>query len=101
MPAVALLTLLTLSACAPALVSSWKAPDAAAFRLRGDKVAAVVMATDETTRRAGEDAEISSDPVTYSGPIYGGFWGGYYGHGWVTRGDQVSCQVVRFVRTRS
>ena len=28
------------------------------------------------------DKEITSDPVTYSGPLYGGFWGGYFGHGW-------------------
>ena len=47
---------LFLSACSPALVSSWKAPDATPFPLRGEKVVAVVMATDETTRRAGEDA---------------------------------------------
>ncbi|MET0985540.1 MAG: hypothetical protein ABW034_09050, partial [Steroidobacteraceae bacterium] len=26
--------------------------------------------------------EVSSTPVTYSGPMYGGFWGGYFGHGW-------------------
>lgn len=50
-PAVGFLTMLTLSACAPALLSSWKAPDAAPFRLTGDKVAAVVMATDETSLR--------------------------------------------------
>jgi hypothetical protein len=45
-----------LSGCATGLVSSWKAPDAEPFRLRGEKVAAVVMASDQTTRRAGEDA---------------------------------------------
>jgi hypothetical protein len=45
-----------LSGCATGLVSSWKAPDAEPFQLRGEKVAAVVMASDQTTRRAGEDA---------------------------------------------
>ena len=45
-----------LSGCATGLVSSWKAPDAERFQLRGEKVAAVVMASDQTTRRAGEDA---------------------------------------------
>ena len=158
MPAVGFLTMLTLSACAPALLSSWKAPDATPFRLTGDKVAAVVMATDETTRRAGEDAlarqlslrgaegipmytlfpdadpddepaaraaaeqagvvgivvmrpvrvdkEISSDPVTYSGPIHAGFWGGYYGHGWgspwgpgVVSGGQIRTDTIVTVET--
>jgi hypothetical protein len=158
MAAIGLLTTLTLSACAPALVSSWKAPDAAPFRLVGDKVAAVVMATDETTRRAGEDAlarqlslrgaegipmytllpeaepddeakaraaaeqagvvgvvvmrpvrvdkEISSNPVTYSGPIHGGFWGGYYGHGWgnpwgpgVVSGGEIRTDTIVTVET--
>ena len=158
MPAVGLLTMLTLSACAPALVSSWKARDAAPFGLRGDKVAAVVMTTDETTRRTGEDAlarqlslrgaegipmytllpdadpddeaaaraaaeqagvvgivvmrpvrvdkEISSDPVTYSGPMYGGFWGGYYGHGWgypwgpgVVSGGEIRTDTIVTVET--
>ena len=47
---------LALSACSPELVSSWKAPDAQPFQLTGEKVAGVVMATEETTRRAGEDA---------------------------------------------
>jgi hypothetical protein len=45
-----------LSGCATGLVSSWKAPDAEPFQLRGEKVAAVVMASDQTTRRAGEHA---------------------------------------------
>jgi hypothetical protein len=157
MAAIGLLTTLTLSACAPALVSSWKAPDAAPFRLVGDKVAAVVMATDETTRRAGEDAlarqlslrgaegipmytllpeaepaeeakaraaaeqagvagivvmrpvrvdkEISSNPVTYSGPIHSGFWGGYYGHGWgnpwggVVSGGEIRTDTIVTVET--
>lgn len=51
-----LLTLLAVPACTPALVSSWTAPDATPFRLRGEKVAAVVMVTHETTRHAAEDA---------------------------------------------
>ena len=45
-----------LSGCATGVVSSWKAPDAEPFRLRGEKVAAVVMASDQTIRLAGEDA---------------------------------------------
>ena len=47
---------LALSGCATGLVSSWKAPDAEPFELRGEKVAAVVMASDQSIRRAGEDA---------------------------------------------
>ena len=45
-----------LSGCAAGLVSSWKAPDAEPFRIRGEKVAAVVMANDHTIRLAGEEA---------------------------------------------
>lgn len=45
-----------LSGCAAGLGSSWKAPDAEPFRLRGEKVAAVVMVSDQTIRLAGEDA---------------------------------------------
>jgi len=46
-----------LSGCATGgLVSSWKAPDAEPFLLRGEKVAAVVMVSYQTTHRAGEDA---------------------------------------------
>jgi hypothetical protein len=122
-----------LSGCATGLLSSWKAPDAELFQLRGEKVAAVVMTSDQTIRRAGEDAlarelsargvhgipmytliadahpdeakarvaaeqagivgvvvlrpvsidkELSSTPATFSGPMYGGFWGGYAGLGW-------------------
>ena len=52
-----LVALVTLSGCATqALVSSWKAPDASPFQLKGEKVAAIVMTTDLPTRRAGEDA---------------------------------------------
>lgn len=47
---------LTLSACASAgFVSSWTAPDAQPLELRGTKVAAVVMMSDEAPRRAAED----------------------------------------------
>jgi hypothetical protein len=53
---IGLCAVLGLSGCATGLVSSWKAPDAEPFRMRGEKVAAVVMASDQSTRRAGEDA---------------------------------------------
>jgi len=47
---------LSLSACASAgFVSSWKAPDAQPLELRGTKVAAIVMMSDEAPRRAAED----------------------------------------------
>jgi len=54
---IGLCAVIGLSGCATdtGLVSSWKAPDAAPFLLRGEKVAAVVMASDPTTRLAGED----------------------------------------------
>jgi hypothetical protein len=47
-----------LSACSSpgGLTSSWKAPDAEPLRLKGAKVAAVVMVQDEALRRRGEDA---------------------------------------------
>lgn len=45
-----------LSGCATGLVSSWKAPDAEPFRMRGEKVAAVVMVSDQAIRLPGEDA---------------------------------------------
>ena len=54
---------LILSACSQGLVASWKAPNAAPFQMNGEKVAAVVMAEDESLRRAAEDAlarELSS-----------------------------------------
>ena len=54
---IGLCAVVALSGCATTgLVSSWKAPDAEPFQLRGEKVAAVVMASDQSTRRAGEDA---------------------------------------------
>lgn len=132
--ALGLLIMLVLPACTPALVSSWTAPDATPFPMKGEKVAAIVMSTDRTTRRAAEDAlareltrrgaqgvpmytllpdadshdeataraaaeragvtgvvvmrPVRSDtatpstPANYQGPMYDGFWGGYYGHGW-------------------
>ena len=143
-----------LSGCAASLVSSWKAPDAAPFRLQGEKVAAVVMVSDQTIRLAGEDAlarelsergaqgvpmytlladavpdeakaraaaeqagivgvvvlrpvridkEVSSRPVTYSGPMYGGFWGGYFGHGfgapWSVSGGEIRTDTIVIVET--
>lgn len=52
-----LLTAIALSACTSRpLVSSWKAPDAIPFQLKGEKVAAIVMTPDLMIRRAGEDA---------------------------------------------
>jgi hypothetical protein len=46
-----------LSACATtSFVSTWKAPDATALQLKGAKVAAVVMISNEAARRAAEDA---------------------------------------------
>ena len=48
---------LALSACAsPAFISSQKAPDAALLQLDGEKIAAVVMTSDESMRREAEDA---------------------------------------------
>jgi hypothetical protein len=52
----AILAALILSACSQGLVASWKAPNAAPFQMNGEKVAAVVMAEDESLRRAAEDA---------------------------------------------
>lgn len=47
---------MVLSACATAVFdSTWMAPDARPLQLRGAKVAAVVMAKDDTLRRAAED----------------------------------------------
>ena len=53
---IGLCTVVALSGCATGLVSSWKAPDAEPFRMRGEKVAAVVMVSDQSIRFAGEDA---------------------------------------------
>jgi hypothetical protein len=133
----ALLTAVVLSACASSgFVSSWKAPDAQPLQLKGAKVAAVVMVSNEASRRVAEDKlaqeitargavgvpmysiypdmkpsnepaaraalekagvqgvvvmrpvsvskEVESTPVTYSAPMYRGYWGAYYGAGWGT-----------------
>ena len=48
--------LFALGGCASPFVSTWKAPDAQPFELRGAKVAAVVMMQNEAGRRAAEDA---------------------------------------------
>lgn len=53
---IVLCAVIGLSGCATGLVSSWKAPDAEPFLLRGEKVAAVVMASEAAIRLAGEDA---------------------------------------------
>src|SRR5262249_27457089 len=47
--------LLALGACTAPFTSTWKAPDAQPFELRGAKVAAVVMMRDEAARRSAED----------------------------------------------
>jgi hypothetical protein len=53
---IGLWAVIALSGCATGLVSSWQAPDAEPFRLQGEKVAAVVITSDQTIRLAGEDA---------------------------------------------
>jgi hypothetical protein len=58
-----------LSACASSagFVATWKAPDAQPLELRGTKVAAVVMMSNEASRRAAEDTlarEISARGAT-------------------------------------
>ena len=140
-----------LSGCAASLVSTWKAPDAEPFRLLGEKVAAVVMVSDQSSRFAGEDAlarelsargaqgvpmytllagaqpdeararaaaeragiagvvvlrpvridkELSSRPISYSGPMYGGFWGGYFGHGFGSvHGGEIRTDTIVVVET--
>ena len=49
------------------------------------------------------DKEISSRPVTYSGPMYGGFWGGYFGHGfgapWSVSGGEIRTDTIVVVET--
>jgi hypothetical protein len=44
-----------LCGCTAPFVSTWKAPDAKPFELRGAKVAAVVMMRNEAARRSAED----------------------------------------------
>ncbi len=49
--------LLSLLGCASSgFVSSWKAPDASALEMRGEKVAAIVMMQNEASRRSAEDS---------------------------------------------
>jgi hypothetical protein len=57
-PTTLLLTsaLLLASCASQEFVSTWKDPQAAPLQLRGSKVAAVVMAKDESLRRPAEDA---------------------------------------------
>jgi hypothetical protein len=51
-----LLAMVMLTACASdGFVSSWKAPDAQPLQVRGSKVAAVVMMSNEAARRVAED----------------------------------------------
>ena len=44
--------------------------------------------------------EVRSTPMTYAGPLYGGYWGGYYGHGWGApwgvgpRGDEIRTDTI-------
>jgi hypothetical protein len=33
-------------------------------------------------RPVGKEKEVVATPVAYSGPMYGGYWGGYHGYGW-------------------
>jgi len=48
--------LLSVACASTGFVSTWKAPDAQPLRDEGNKVAAVVMSKNESTRRAGEEA---------------------------------------------
>jgi hypothetical protein len=49
------------------------------------------------------DKELSSTPATFSGPRYGGFWGGYYGLGWdapwSVHGGELRTDTVILVET--
>lgn len=140
---------LALTGCAASLVSSWKAPDAQSFPLHGEKVAAVVMVSDQSIRLAGEEAlarelssrgvhgvpmymlladadpdeskaraaaeragvvgvvvlrpvridkELSSRPVTYSGPMFGGYGGGYFAPG-MAQGAEIRTDTIVIVET--
>jgi hypothetical protein len=139
--------------CTHAMLSSWKAPDAEPFPLQGEKVAAIVMTTDVTTRRAGEAALarqlsrrgvagvpmyelLGGDPANeataraaaeragvvgvvvmrpvrvekalfstggpYVGPMSGGFWGEYFGHGWASAwpAGEVRSATIVTIETR-
>ena len=41
--------------------------------------------------------------MTYSGPMYGGFWGGYFGHGWgapySVHGGEIRTDTIVIVET--
>jgi hypothetical protein len=56
-------------------------------------------------RPVSVDKEIESRPVTYSEPIYRGYWGGYYGAGWGTpwgaswSGGEIQTNTVVRVET--
>jgi hypothetical protein len=53
-------------------------PEARAALEKAGVLGVVVM------RPVSVDKEVVSTPVTYSEPIYRGYWGGYYGAGWGT-----------------
>jgi hypothetical protein len=128
------LGVLALAACATTgFTSTWRNPEAQPLRAEGQTVAALVMAKNDATRLAAEDAlareitaqgakgvpmykilrepvkdeaavkaaldkagvaavvvmrpvgkeqQITATPTMYAGPMYAGFWGGYYGYGW-------------------
>jgi hypothetical protein len=148
-----------LAACtSTSFVSTWKAPDATPFAgPPGQKVVTIVMAQNQGTRRAGEDAlarevtargnrvgvplysitpagdapseaqaraavekegavgvivlrpigsrqETYTTPVTYAGPGYSTFWGGYWGYGWgapwgTTVGGEVRTDLIVSIET--
>ena len=54
-------------------------------------------------RPVSVDKEIVSTPVTYSGPMYGGYWGGYYGHGWgspyMVSGGEIRTNTIVSIET--
>lgn len=57
-------------------------------------------------RPVGTRTEVSSTPATYTGPVYGQFWGGYYGFGWgapyatgVVMGGDIRTDTIVSVET--
>jgi hypothetical protein len=65
-------------------------PEARAALEKAGVLGIVVM------RPVSVDKEVVSTPVTYSEPIYRGYWGGYYGAGWGTPwGATVSGGEIR------
>ena len=53
-------------------------------------------------RPVGVEKEVSSTPTTYSGPMYSGYWGGYYGHGWgatMSTGGEIRTDTIVVVET--